>query len=255
MFQLRIFGRLVTPKDVRDWLRGFPRGYTDNVIGTPSATAVMILDTPRALVDIAAGSFVCGLSVYTVFVFVNHLNVDAAEHDSRNTLIAYFTSMWVIGMLYNRTYVIDILSFVKPNWSTWSVKLDYGDRNYDYRSDPEPENPNIPSGLLRPDPNTYFPQDSLSYKERIPPSRRKRPHIRRSLSFANLVYCDTSKFYDNEKALQSAHIESLTFSTALQETIKARSKSLEADERLLMTLEKQRVAIAEESQSRSPTAV
>ena len=239
MYQLRTLGRLVGAKDVRSWLRGFPYGCSDNIIGSPSAAAVTILDTPRLLIDMAAGSFVCGLSLYSVFTLVKNLDIDAARHDSRNVVITYFTSMCVIGMLYNRTCIFDILTYVKPSWSTWTVKVGSQD-SYVYGPDPNPGDPHLPPGLLKPISDTRWER---------PRSLKAEPYKRPDDNVSHLVVGNTSLADTTEEAPRSAHIESITYSTALQETILARKKSIEADERLLEALEKQKAALVVESES------
>ena len=102
MSQLRTFGRLITAKDVREWLQ-----IKENRKAVPSPSAVIILDTPRGLVDMAAISFTLGLSIYVVFVFVNDLDVNAGKNDSRNIVIAYFVSMYFAATLYSRSKLFE----------------------------------------------------------------------------------------------------------------------------------------------------
>ena len=238
MYQLRIFGRLITSKDVKKWLRGLPREIKDSEKDIPSAAAVLVLDTPRGLVDMAAASFVCGLSIYVVFVFINNLDLGASKNDSRNIVIAYFVSMWLCATLYSRSFVFDIYVGSTPTWKELARYLgfDYtlSPRAFDAEIDTENgDPPSIPPSRRKID--SFFVMNSLAP---ITPQSTSRQR-----TFTTRPTNENTPAQQKQTNTQSDEIEMTDFSLALQETIVARTKCLEADQRLLDFLEKQQAAL------------
>lgn len=238
MYQLRTFGRLITSKDVKKWLRGLPREIKDSNKDIPSAAAVLVLDTPRGLVDMAAASFVCGLSIYVVFVFINNLDRGAGKNDNRNIVIAYFVSMWLCATLYSRSFVFDIYVGSTPTWKELARYLgfDYSlsPRALDAEIDTESADPQcIPPSRTKID--SFFVMNSLAPTTPQSASRQTEFNTRP----AN----DNTLAQKNQTSTQSDDVESTEFSLALQNIIVARTKCLEADQRLLSFLEKQQAAL------------
>lgn len=235
MYQLRTFGRLITAKDVRNWLRGLPREIKDSSKNVPSAAAVLVLDTPRGLVDMAATSFVCGLSIYIVFVFINSLDVNAGEHDSRNIVVAYFASMWLCGTLYSRSLVFDIFVDSTPTWKDLFRYLGFNKHDLlrkPFGPDADIEHgQHLPAAVNRTSPPN--PQEMAAI-----PSVAAKAHTGHVASIIR-------RFTENRSATNNwqnpypASTEPLSVTIALQETIIARRRCLEADERLLNLLEQQ----------------
>lgn len=116
MHLLRMLGRLVTAAKVKDWLRSPPERVRSRYKNRPSIAAVLILDTPRALVNTAAVTFIVALSIYVVFVFVNHLDLDAAPDDSRNVVIVYFVALWFCMALYTKADMFDYYTNRRRTW-------------------------------------------------------------------------------------------------------------------------------------------
>lgn len=236
MYQLRTFGRLITSGDVKKWLRGLPREIKDTNKNIPSAAAVLVLDTPRGLVDMAAASFVCGLSIYVVFVFINDLDDSAGKNDSRNITIAYFISMWLCATLYSRSFVFDIYVGSTPTWRELARYL-----GFEYDLSPRPSDANVDTENAQEDRqsrtpsrkriNSYYVMDSLAPVAVQSASRQS--------TFLTRPAIDNSPDHRESTHSQSANEDLTAISTALQETILARSKCLEADQRLLDLLLKQ----------------
>lgn len=234
MYQLRTFGRLITLRDVKKWLRGLPREIKDTNKNIPSAAAVLVLDTPRGLVDMAAASFVCGLSIYVVFVFINDLDGNAGK-DSRNITIAYFVSMWLCATLYSRSFVFDIYVGSTPTWRELARYL-----GFVYDLSQRPSNADVDTENVQEDRqsrtpsrkriDSYFVMDSLAPMAAQSASRQSTSHTR--------VATDNSPDNGESTESQSANEDLTAVSTALQETIIARSKCLKADQRLLDLLQK-----------------
>lgn len=233
MYQLRTFGRLITAKYVKSWLRGLPREIKESSQNVPSAAAVLVLDTPRALVNMAAASFVCGLSIYIVFVFINDLDVNAGQHDNRNIVIAYFASMWLCGTLYSRSFVFDIYVVSTPTWKDLFRYLGFNKDDFlPKRFDPDVD---IEHGQHRPPP----------VSQTSPPNPPEVPSISSMAATAHAGHATSliRRFTENRSATNepqdayAASTEPHSFMTALQETIVARRRCLEVDERLLKFLE------------------
>lgn len=236
MYQLRTFGRLITAKDVRNWLRGLPREIKDSGKNIPSAAAVLVLDTPRGLVGMAATSFVCGLSIYIVFVFINNLDVNAGQHDSRNIVIAYFASMWLCGTLYSRSMVFDIFVDSTPTWKDLFRYLGFKKHGFS--------------------PKPFGPDADVEHGQHLPPAVSRTnpsspPEMVSTSSVAAIAHAGQAasvipRFTENPSATNNwqnaypASNEPLSVTTALRDTIIARRRCLEADERLLNLLEQQR---------------
>lgn len=200
MSQLRTFGRLITAKDVREWLQ-----IKKNRKAVPSPSAVIILDTPRGLVDMAAISFTLGLSIYVVFVFVNDLDVNAGKNDSRNIMIAYFVSMYFAATLYSRSKLFE--SYAGSAFLAILPPKDMSQQAADQAVDPEHGSGNIQ--LL---PQWRTQGDTSIRTESMPSSTPQ---------------------------AEALDAERLALVAALQETITARRHCLEADEHLLNVLERQ----------------
>ena len=203
MSQLRTFGRLISAKDVREWLQ-----IEENRKTVPSPLAVIALDTPRGLVDMAAVSFTLGLSIYVVFVFVNNLDVNAGKNDSRNIVIAYFVSMYYVAFLYRgpKSFVnyegpASLWAGLAPQSEAMSQKA--ADQGVDSEQG---------DGNSQSLPQWRTPEDNSIHMGSLPSSTPK---------------------------AEALDAERLALVAALQETITARRKCLEADERLLNILEKQ----------------
>ena len=238
MYQLRTFGRLITSKDVKKWLRGLPREIKDSKQDIPSAAAVLVLDTPRGLVDMAAASFICGLSIYVVFIFINNLDVGAGKNDSRNIVIAYFVSMWLCATLYSRSFVFDIYVGSKPTWKELARYLGFefnlSPRAFDAERDTENGDPQSISPPRRKI-DSFFVMNSLA------PSTPQSTF--RQTAFNTHPTNENIPVRQRQTNTQSDEIELTDVSKALQETIVARTKCLEADQRLLNFLEKQQAAL------------
>ena len=207
MSRLRTFGRLITAKDVREWLQ-----IKGNRKAVPSPSAVIILDTPRGLVDMAAISFTLGLSIYVVFVFVNDLDVNAGKNDSRNIVIAYFVSMYFAATLYSRSKLFE--SYAKPAsfWARLAPPLGFEPNDMSQKVADQGVDPEQGGGKIQPLPQWRTQEDTSLHMEMMPSSTPQ---------------------------AESLDAERLTLVAALQETITARRQCLEADERLLNVLEKQ----------------
>ena len=238
MYQLRIFSQLLTARDVKRWLRGTPRGLKDSRNARPSAAAVLILDTPRGLVDMAAASFVCGLSIYVLFVFVNKLNVDAGKNDSRNIVIAYLISMWIIGTLYGRSSFFD---FYASNMRTWEML--FLRRGLDISpavrpaSNVDPEHGSASNSPPSP-PST---NETRSSGTNTLPTMAGQKNTRQEDAIAHNMANNVPPLQNSERLhIVGTGTESLY--AALQDNIIARRKCLEADERLLSILEKSEAA-------------
>lgn len=206
MSQLRTFGRLITAKDVRVWLQ-----LNENRKNVPSPLAVIVLDTPRGLVDMAAISFILGLSIYVIFVFVNNLDVNAGKNDSRNIMIAYFVSMYFAVTLYGRSMLFESHAGPLSFWMMLAPSLKFepeamSQKAADQDVDPEQgdgNSPNLPQWRTQ--------KDTSIHMASMPSSTPK------------------AEALDAERSALVA---------ALQETITARRNCLEVDERLLNVLEK-----------------
>ena len=240
MYQLRTFGRLIASKDVKKWLRGLPREIKDSKKDIPSAAAVLVLDIPRGLMDMAAASIICGLSIYVVFVFINNLDVGAGKNDSRNIVIAYFVSMWLCATLYSRSFVFDIYVGFKPTWKELARYLGFefslSPRAFDAEIDTENGDPqSIPS--LRRKIDSFFVMNSLAP---ITPQSTSR---QTAFTTRPANESETTLARPKQTNTQSDEMELTNFSIALQETIVARTKCLEADQRLLNILEKHQAAL------------
>lgn len=236
MYQLRTFGRLITAKDVKKWLRGLPREIKESTKDVPSAAAVLVMDTPRGLVDMAAASFVCGLSIYVVFVFINNLDVDAGRNDSRNIVIAYFASMWLCATLYSRSFVFDIYVGSTPSWKELARYLGF---HNDQLPTPFDEDVDLEHGNERRGPvppSKVKPSDQLEMTSM--------PYIagKADPSHVTSIIRRFTKDRSAPNGWNDSHLaatEPASFTTALRETIIARRTCLEADERLLDILEQQ----------------
>ena len=233
MHQLRTFGRLITARDVKAWLHGLPREIKNNYKNVPSAAAVLVIDTPRGLVNMAAASFVCGLSVYLVFVFINDLDVNTGKNDSRNIVIAYFTSMWLCGTLYSRSFVFDIFVGSTPTWKELARILGLNNRPSlmptDEDADPEQGRANrSPSKEILPNQLEFSSMSNIAGKVDPP-------------QVASIIRCftDPGHIPSGSQGVHPVTAEVSSFSGALQDTIKARRSCLEADQRLLVLLESQ----------------
>ena len=238
MYQLRIFGRLITSKDVKKWLRGLAREIKDSNKDIPAASAVLVLDTPRGLVDMAAASFVCGLSIYVVFVFINDLDIGAGKNDSRNIVIAYFVSMWLCATLYSRSFIFDIYVESTPTWKELARYLGFdfslSPSAYDAEIDTENGDPqSIPSSRRMF--GSLFVVNPLAGMISQSSSRQR--------AFTTRPASESTPARQKQTNTQSDEIELTDFSLAFQETIIARTKCLEADQRLLKILENQQAAL------------
>ena len=70
-----------------------------------------------------AALFLCGLSIYVVFVFVHELDANADKNDSRNIIITYSISTWVIETFYTRSYLFDLYTSSKLTKEMLLLKL------------------------------------------------------------------------------------------------------------------------------------
>ena len=117
MHQLRLLGRLVTRDKIIEWLRAPPQLVRCEDKNQPSLRAVLVLDTPRWLVDMAAVTFIVGLSVYTVLVYVNDLDTEAGSKDSRNVVIAYFFTLPFCMLLFSKAALFDYSTSPDRSWN------------------------------------------------------------------------------------------------------------------------------------------
>lgn len=215
MHQLRILGRLVSPEKICDWLRAPPDRIQSRYKNRPAISSVLILDTPRALVNLAALAFIVALSIYIVFTYVNNLDTDAGPYDSRNVVIVYFVSLWFCLALYQKANIFERIAQkveVEKDLRTAydSVKGAFTG-NY---QDPE-DNPSSIPEMLR------HRALSAPTKEAYPSSTR------------------ADKQYDTGNRPQGRPSNNTTESTLaelLEQTIDARRKCIEADERFLKAL-------------------
>ncbi|MCJ1389923.1 hypothetical protein MMC18_002780 [Xylographa bjoerkii] len=100
MVQMRLLGPLTSEEKVHKWLLAPAESIKCRDKRQPSVRAVLIIDTPKWLVGMAAITFVIGLSIYIVFVYVNNVDPLAGPKDDRNILIAYFCLFPICGFLY-----------------------------------------------------------------------------------------------------------------------------------------------------------
>ena len=215
MHQLRILGKLITTESVKDWLRAPIERVFSRDKNRPSISAVLILDTPRGLVNISVVSFVIALSIYVVFVFVNKLDTDAGENDSRNVLITFFVSLWLCMALYSKANLFDYYAGRHRDWLDivlmWISILEILSGDF---TDPDEELPthsvNKPNNSTRLDANGNLPAGSVLLR----------------------VGDGTSDDSERDKAVTTDYLKAV-----LDEAINARRRCLEADERFVKALE------------------
>jgi hypothetical protein len=112
MHLMRTLGSLTTDKEIQAFLRApvekiKPEWEDKN---QPSLAAVLILDSPKSLVDLSVLAFLVGLSVYILFIWINKLDLDAGSGDSRNVFIFYIVTLWVCVGLYNKARLFNYYS-------------------------------------------------------------------------------------------------------------------------------------------------
>ena len=107
MKQVRLLGMLICPNDVKEWLRAPPKKIACVYKNYPSLRAVLILDTPRWLVGMAAIFFVIGLSIYVAFLYINNVGPQAGPEDTRNMLISYYAFLPICMAIYSKAELFD----------------------------------------------------------------------------------------------------------------------------------------------------
>ena len=112
MHLIRVLGALISEDEIKSWLvapvhRIMP-GHDDK--RQPSLAAVLILDTPKSLIDISVFAFLIGLSIYVLFVWVNKIDTEAGKSDSLNVFIVYIVTLWLCVALYHKAQVFDYYS-------------------------------------------------------------------------------------------------------------------------------------------------
>ena len=120
MHQLRVLGQLITRDKIKKWLIAPSLSIRCEDKNQPSLRAILILDTPRSLVDMAAGAFILGLSIYVVFIFVDDLDIDAGPKDSRNVVIAYFFTLLFCLLLFRKAALFDYSMSADRPWNVGS---------------------------------------------------------------------------------------------------------------------------------------
>jgi hypothetical protein len=113
--QQRILGRLLDPKQIRNWIRGYgvqhavcdpeewnPSSLSDKlkqddilrrICFTPSVYAVLTISAPQVLLSAALLSLLIGFGIYLGFTWTRNLDTNAGHDDSRNVFIVYMTAL------------------------------------------------------------------------------------------------------------------------------------------------------------------
>ena len=124
--QQRIMGRLLYPKQIRDWIRGKPfplddgegllaisrdiyqilrngRGMEWRWSGPflPGVASVITVSAPELLLSASLNSFLVGLGVYLGFIWTRNLDLPTGANDSRDVFIVYIVSIALCYIVYS----------------------------------------------------------------------------------------------------------------------------------------------------------
>lgn len=120
--QQRVLGRLLDPKQIRNWIRGYgfvshevcdpdewdPNSRPLNITVerallsscfTPSVYAVLTISAPQVLLSAALFSFFIAIGTY--LVWSRNLDTNAGTNDSRNVFIVYMTALVISYLAYS----------------------------------------------------------------------------------------------------------------------------------------------------------
>ncbi|KAI9641688.1 hypothetical protein NHQ30_009544 [Ciborinia camelliae] len=115
--QQRILGRLLTPQDIRQWIRGpgkscNPHNYVkpsriqdfgsdiERSCFTPSITSVIIISTPRVLISSSLGLLFIALGIYLGHLSLLNLDPDAKPNNTGIIFLLYVIGLAVYGSGY-----------------------------------------------------------------------------------------------------------------------------------------------------------
>ncbi|KAL2015782.1 hypothetical protein VTK56DRAFT_4835 [Thermocarpiscus australiensis] len=103
--QYRTFSRFLEPADIRRWIRRnrkFTRAGPAEQHGDllPSAASVLTVSAPSALLSASAYSFLAGMGIYLLFVWIWELDEVAGQGDSKAIFITYVVAVGVCYLLY-----------------------------------------------------------------------------------------------------------------------------------------------------------
>ncbi|MCJ1470555.1 hypothetical protein MMC07_009201 [Pseudocyphellaria aurata] len=113
--QHRTVGRLLLPAQIRGWIRGGeyfePIAVTDSgeeisavemrYSFMPQPSSVITISAPRLLLSTSLYSFLIGLGVYVVGVYLEELDDEADPNDSLNIWYTYIISFGVCQLIYS----------------------------------------------------------------------------------------------------------------------------------------------------------
>ena len=111
-------GRLLYPKQVKEWIRGAANSSMPEVLSRPkemiiqyflpSAASVVTISAPTILFSASLNSFLIGLGVYLGFIWQRNLDSNAGINDSRDVFITYIIGVGASYAVYSLPALVQV---------------------------------------------------------------------------------------------------------------------------------------------------